>query len=149
MPTFNSKFDLVCSLGNTIANISTKELPTAIKTFSELLNKNGKLLFHILNYEKLILDNERIININEGESDYLIRFYDFEEDHINFNILKFAINNPKKRNLISTKVYPHKLEILLELLKANNFSKVEIYQDLKMNKFDHKASKDIYIFCGK
>lgn len=147
--SFNSKFDFICSLGNTVANIPPKDISVTIKRFAELLNKNGKLLFHILNYEKIIRENERIININKGESDYLIRFYDFEKDFLNFNILKFDINNPKQRNLISTKVYPHSVDLFLHLLKQNNFSNVEVFQDLKKTPFNSKTSNDIYLFAER
>lgn len=146
---FNSKFDFVCSLGNTVANIAPNDLSETIKRFDEILSKNGKLLFHILNYEKIIKTNERIVNINKGEDDYLIRFYDFEKEYINFNILKFDIDNPKERSLISTKVYPHSLDLLLDLLKQNNFSNVEVFQDLKKTHFNSETSNDIYLFAEK
>lgn len=146
---FDAKFDFVCSLGNTVANIPPEDISSAVKRFSELLNKNGKLLFHILNYEKIIKVNERILNVNKGESDYLIRFYDFEKEHINFNILKFEIENPNKRNLITTKLYPHSLELFLTLLKENNFAKVEVFQDLKKTPFNCETSNDIYLFGVK
>ncbi len=150
IPTsFNSQFDFICSLGNTVANIPPEDIPDTIKRFAELLNKNGKLLFHILNYEKIISVNERIVNINKGKSEYLVRFYDFEKDFINFNILKFDINNPKQRELISTKVYPHSLEMFLNLLEENNFTKVEVYQDLKQTPFNIENSNDIYFFAEK
>lgn len=147
--SFNSKFDFVCSLGNTVANIPPKDIPFVIKRFGELLKNNAKVLFHILNYEKIIRDNERIVNINKGESDYIIRFYDFGNDFINFNILKFDNENPKQRNLISTKVYPHSLELFLNLLKQNNFKNVEVFQDLKKTAFNSETSNDIYLFAEK
>jgi SAM-dependent methyltransferase len=146
---FNSKFDFVCSLGNTVANIPPKDISAVIKRFAELLKKKGKLLFHILNYEKIIRVNERIVNVNKSESDYLIRFYDFEKDHINFNIIKFDGDNTKNRNLISTKVYPHSLELFLNLLKENKINKVEVFQDLNKTPFDSETSNDIYLFAEK
>lgn len=147
--SFNSKFDFICSLGNTVANIPPKDISATIKRFAELLNKNRKVLFHILNYEKIINVNERIVNINKGESDYLIRFYDFEKDFINFNILKFSVANPKQRDLISTKVYPHSLDLFLNLLEQNNFSKVDIFQDLKKTPFNSETSNDIYVYAER
>jgi len=147
--TFNSKFNFVCSLGNTVANIPPQDISDSIKRFAELLNNNGKVLFHILNYKKIISENERIVNINKGEQEYIIRFYDYEKDFINFNILKFDIENPKQRKLISTKVYPHTLELLLVLLKQNNFNNVEVYQDLKKTPFNSETSNDIYFFAER
>ncbi len=147
--TFNSKFDFICSLGNTIANINPKELEATIKRFSELLNKNGKLLFHILNYEKIVRENERIINIKKGENNYIIRFYDFGRDTINFNILTFESDNPKQKNLITTNVYPHSLQTIKNLLIQDNFQSIEIYQDLKKTPFVSTTSTDIFLFCSK
>lgn len=147
--SFNSNFDFVCSLGNTVANIPPKDISATIIRFGELLNTKGKLLFHILNYEKIIKVDERIVNVNKSESDYLIRFYDFEKDFINFNILKFDSDNTKKRNLISTKVYPHSLELFLYLLNENKINKVEVYQDLNKTPFNSETSSDIYIFAEK
>jgi len=146
---FNSKFDFVCSLGNTVANITPSDTSITIKRFAEILSKKGTLLFHILNYEKIIKTNERIININKGEDDYLIRFYDFEKEFINFNILKFNNNNPKQKKLISTKVYPHSLELFLDLLEKNNFTKIEVFQDLMKTPFNSETSNDIYLFAEK
>jgi len=145
--SFNSNFDFVCSLGNTVANIPTQDIVSSIKRFAEILAPKGKVLFHILNYEKIIRVNERILNINKGETEYIIRFYDFEKNFINFNILKFQIENPTNRKLITTKLYPHSLELFLNLLKQNNFKNVEIFQDLNKTPFNCETSNDIYFFA--
>ncbi len=146
---FNGKFDFICSLGNTIANISPYNLKLTVQRFSELLNKKGRLLFHILNYEKIINDNERIINIKKGKDDFIIRFYDFKKNYINFNILKFEIDKPKHKSLLTTKVYPHKIDTIKKLLKENNFTNIKTYSDLAKTKFSLQTSKDIYLFCSK
>ncbi len=146
---FNTKFDFICSLGNTIANISPKDLELTIKRFSELLKGNGKMLLHILNYEKIIQDNERIINIKNTGDDYIIRFYDFEKDYLKFNILRFKKNNTAESNLITTKLFPHKLETIKKLLKINGFDEPDIYADLSKTNFSTILSKDIYLFCSK
>jgi ubiquinone/menaquinone biosynthesis C-methylase UbiE len=147
--TFNSKFDFICSLGNTIANITPQNLILTIERFSNLLTKNGKLLFHILNYEKIEKQQERIINIKKGKDDFIIRFYDFNKEFINFNILKFNARNTNEKDLISTKVYPHKLKTLKYLLTKNKFTDIEVYSDLKKTPFSSNLSKDIYLFCER
>ncbi len=144
---FNGKFDFICSLGNTVANISPYNLNLTIQRFSELLNKKGKLLFHILNYKKIINDNERIVNIKKGKRDFIIRFYDFKKSYINFNILKFETDNPQHKSLLTTKVYPHKIETIKNLLEDNNFTNIEIYSSLQKTPFLSETSKDIYLFC--
>lgn len=146
---FNEKFDFVCSIGNTVANIPPNDIGDSIKKFSEILKLKGQVLFHILNYEKIIRVNERIVNINKGKKDTIVRFYDFEKDYINFNILKFDTENPKQRSLISTKVYPHTSELFMNLLEQNNFKNAEVFQDLKKTPFNSETSNDIYFFAEK
>ena len=146
---FNSQFDFICSLGNTIANIPTVDLESSIKRFHTLLSKDGKLLLHILNYEKIVKENERIINIKEGKKDFIVRFYDFENGYLNFNILKFNKHSPNEKLLITTKLFPHKLRTLQSLLKESGFSKIKLYSDLSLATFSKETSKDIYLLCSK
>ena len=145
--SFNSKFDFVCSLGNTIANIPHNDIENSFKRFAEIVKPKGLLLLHILNYEKIINANQRIININKDESNFIIRFYDFKKEFLNFNILRFKSENPKVRNLISTKVFPHTLELILNLLQKYSFKNIKIFQDIKKTPFHTETSNDIYLIA--
>ena len=81
---FNTQFDLVVSLGNTFANISKDKFNDSIKTCQDLLKPKGQFLIQVLNYEKIISENQRIVNITEGIDNYFIRFYDFLDEYILF-----------------------------------------------------------------
>ena len=75
IPTeFNNNFDLVVSLGNTFANIPPEEFSSSLKRCYQILKPNGHLLIQVLNYEKILAEKQRIVNITAGEKDIS---YDF------------------------------------------------------------------------
>ena len=56
--TFYNKFDLVVSLGNTLANIPFGKIAISVVKLFKLLKKDGRVLIQILNYEKNISKKE-------------------------------------------------------------------------------------------
>ncbi len=104
---FNKKFDLIVSFGNAFANIERGWFLPSIKKCYNLLKNQGSLYIQVLNYKKIIKEKKRIINITESEGHFFIRFYDFINDEIKFNILEFYKADPKENNLITTSVYPY------------------------------------------
>jgi ubiquinone/menaquinone biosynthesis C-methylase UbiE len=146
---FNNNFDLVVSLGNTFANIPKDKFLTSLQRCSEILRPKGQLLIQVLNYHKILLDKQRIVNITEGEKVYFVRFYDFGGDELLFNVLSFEKSNPSNNKLISTKLYPHIVKDFAAGLKMAGFSKFQFYSDLKLKSFDEKLSKDLIIQAFK
>jgi glycine/sarcosine N-methyltransferase len=142
---FNSQFDLVVSLGNTFANISKDKFIDSIKTCQDLLKPKGQLLIQVLNYEKIISENQRIVNITEGKDNYFIRFYDFLEEHILFNILTFSKTDPAQNKIISTKIYPHTLENFKSGLEKAGFNTFQFYSNFELLSFNMEQSKDLVV----
>jgi len=147
--SFDNSFDLAVSLGNTLANIPAGEISFSIQRLYEILTPGGRLLLQILNYEKLKKSNERIINITNKDNNYFIRFYDFFENYINFNILKFDSTDTGKRSLNTTPLYPYSADELNGILQKNNFRKIELFGSLKMDAFDQAKSPDVIISAYK
>jgi len=150
VPTeFNNNFDLVVSLGNTFANIPKEKFLTSLQRCYEILRPKGQLLIQVLNYHKVLLEKQRIVNITEGEKGYFIRFYDFSGDELVFNVLSFVKSNLSDNKLITTKLYPHLVKDFAAGLKMAGFSKFQFYSDLKLTSFDEKLSKDLIIQAYK
>jgi len=150
IPTeFNNNFDLVVSLGNTFANIPKEKFLTSLQRCYEILRPKGQLLIQVLNYHKVLLEKQRIVNITEGEKGYFIRFYDFSGDELVFNVLSFVKSNPSDNKIISTKLYPHLVKDFEAELKMAGFSKFQFYSDLKLTSLDEKLSKDLLIQAYK
>ena len=147
--SFNGIFDIVISIGNTFANIEKESFQPSIKKCYDLLKEQGSLFIQVLNYKLIIKEKKRIVNITESEKYFFIRFYDFEEDKINFNILKFSKANPKENNLITTSVFPYTAIDFNNSLLKTGFNSVKIYSDFNKNEFNEKNSKDLFIEAVK
>ncbi|MCX7876901.1 MAG: class I SAM-dependent methyltransferase [Melioribacteraceae bacterium] len=146
---YHSKFNYVVSLGNTLANVEGSVIYSTIQKIYDLLVNNGKALIHILNYHLILERQERILSIKEKNNFWYIRFYDFVNGQINFNVLKFEKENPTKNKLITTQIFGYKLDLLTKVFESVGFKEIEFWSDLNRNKFDIKNSKDLFIYAKK
>lgn len=146
---FHRSFDLVVSLGNTFANINNEEIEqSAVKVLS-LLKTGGKAIIQLLNYEKVLKEKERIVNITESKEKLFIRFYDFCGDKVYFNLLSFHKSGLSNRQLITTEIFPYTKSFIEKLFVKNRAHKIEFYGDMKMNKFDENKSNDLIMILRK
>ncbi len=84
----HQKVDAIFCLGNTLPHLlSRDELLHALKNFRLLLNEHGVLIIQLLNYHQIMKKQERIQNVKERDGKTFIRFYDFLDDAVGFNIL--------------------------------------------------------------
>lgn len=146
---FNQKFNSVISVGNTMAHVNSKQLKAAIKKMYDLLLPGGKIFLHILNYQLIKKENKRINNIANREGKIIIRFYDFRNDDLDFNILSFPQNSPKEFQLVTTKHYPHTAGEIKSCLKGVGFTKIKFMKNFTGDKFTSCDSKDIFIEARK
>lgn len=146
---FHNRYDLAVSLGNTLANLDFEQLKLAILKAYKLLKEKGCLLIQILNYEQLLRNNERIVNITEVEERYFLRFYDFLENSINFNILTYLKNDLTKYHLTTTKLFPHSSSTINRLLSDIGFKSIQSYRSFDKNAFEPEGSKDLIIYACK
>jgi glycine/sarcosine N-methyltransferase len=142
---FDNQFDLVVSLGNTFANIEREQLLKSLQRTKEILKPQGIILIQILNYEKILSEKQRIVNITKGVDKYFIRFYDFVGDEVIFNILIFKKEKPSEHKLISTKLFPHTRDDFDAILKKLEFSEVEYFSEFELATFHKEQSKDLII----
>jgi SAM-dependent methyltransferase len=146
---FHNSFTFAVSMGNTLANLNLEELKTAIDNIYSMLKPKGTLLLQILNYEKILAEKERIVKITERDEKYYVRFYDFHEDTLDFNILSFDKKELKNKRLITTKIYPYTSNEIIDLLSAQGFSDINIFGNLKKDLFDRKKSMDLIVTAVK
>ncbi len=146
---YDSRFNYVISLGNTFANVEGTTIYSTIQRLFDLLADGGICLIHILNYSLITEQQERIVNIKPDEDNYYVRFYDFISGQINFNILKFSKNDPKQYELISTRVFGYKKDLLAKTFDSVGFKELKFWSDLDGTKFNISTSKDLYIYAVK
>lgn len=144
-----NKYDLVLSLGNAFANIDPELLSDSLKGISAILKKNGLVFIQILNYSKILKDKKVVIGLKNDGDNSIIRFYDFMEKQIGFNILKVHNINPEESSLFKTILYPYKSSELVKLLKQNGFCNIKKYGSLKLEKYEPGKSKDLIIIAAK
>ncbi|MFZ1290861.1 MAG: class I SAM-dependent methyltransferase [Melioribacteraceae bacterium] len=142
----NYKFDLIISLGNTLANLSLKELEILFFHLKQLLNENGKILIQIINFSSIPKSEDYILNKFENDEILIVRKYQFINNEINFVIDIFdKIKNRQKE--IVTKLFPHNSEKISYLANQNNLQ-IELFGNLKMEKFNLDISKDLVIILS-
>ena len=146
---FNGKYDVVISFGNSFANIPTDEFENSVCKCFSLLRDKGELYIQILNYEKILLEKKRIVSITTSEEKYFVRFYDFNENQIVFNILQFDKAKPADHQLISTKIYPYSTADFTMELKNAGFSSSKFYGSFNFTPFDPQTSNDLIITAVK
>ena len=143
-PDFN--FDAAFFMGNSLPHVSDrKNLDQFILSLKKILAPGALFVLQILNYEKILIDKERIINIREIDDKIFIRFYDFiAEKNLNFNILTITgEKNKREHNIISTSLYAYTRETLTELFSSFNFEPVGVFGDMKMSEFNKLSSPNL------
>lgn len=147
--SFNSKFDLTISLGNTFANVEGTTIYSTVQRLYDILKQDGKCLIHILNYTLILEKKERIVSIKPDDENYFVRFYDFVNGQINFNILCFSKNDNSNYTLLTTQVFGYKKDLLAKVFESVGFKDIQFWSNLEQEPFDITASKDLYVFASK
>jgi hypothetical protein len=137
------------SLGNAIANINQATLKKIFKRVNKLLKPGGSFLIQILNYESIRKADKRIVNITRGKDSIFVRFYDFGENRLNFNVLRINDKTLQEYKLITTELYEYIKGDLKKLLAKNGINKIKFYSDLNKSAFNSKTSKDMVILAEK
>ena len=146
---FDNQFDLLVSLGNTFANIGKEQLIKSLQRCKQILKPKGTLLIQVLNYEKVLSEKQRIVNITQGVDKYFIRFYDFFGTEVIFNILIFNKEKSSDHKLISTKLFPHTRDDFDAILKKLELSNVEYFSGFNHTIFNKENSKDLIVLATK
>lgn len=147
--SFNDRFDIAISLGNSISNVPNNLLKKSFKRVYDILKPKGKFLFQILNYKQIYMEQKRILSITEDKYFIYTRFYDFEKDTVNFNILKAEKRNLKNNELITTKLYVYNDIYLKSMLEKIGFKKTKVFGNLLKEKYFPLKSKDLVILTEK
>ena len=144
-------FNAIFCLGNSLVHVMPgTALEKTISSFDKLLNPGGVLIIQLLNYEKILKGKERIIDIHREGNNELIRFYDFIEDCLNFNILHIDWNSePARHQLQTTQHYPYKYQELEVSLNDHNIVMDKIYGNIKMDNFNPNISPNLVVAARK
>ncbi len=141
-----AKYDAVFCLGNTLAHIPKNQIPKILEIFKSILNENGVLVIQLLNYDLILSKHERIVNITERENKTYIRFYDFLEETIAFNILTVErTSGGITHKLQTTELHPILYNEMLQAIQSLGWKEIATYGSLALTPFNPTTSRDVVV----
>lgn len=96
----------------------------------------GQLLIQVMNYEKILADKQRTVNIIEAADNYSILFYEFFNEQIIFNILFFNKADSSEINSMSTKIYRYSSEFLSSERRKDGFMFTNVHSNLELSSYN-------------
>lgn len=134
-------FDAIICFGNTLVHLNgPNEILNFFKQAKQILNKNGKLLFQIINFDRII--DQKIMGLPTIENDKIqfIRNYHYDKQlhKIGFETqLLIKLTGQKINNLIY--LYPIRKDEIKELLLQAGFTNFNFYGNFKKEKFTQSS----------
>lgn len=144
-------FDSVFCLGNALAHIlSPDALRLVLANFASLLKSDGVLFLQTVNFERILKSRDRIQNIREAGNVMTVRFYDYEDEFIRFNVLKIEkADGGMSHSLNSVLLRPILREELLQMLEEAGFIDIKTYGGITMEEFDTCLSRDLVVLARR
>lgn len=136
-PVPSTPAELLLCLGNSLPHLESREALTAVlKHWRKLTAPGGHVLIQLLNYRRVLAKRERIVNIRRSGSDTIIRFYDFLDDTLQFNILTIReAGGAMTHSIQSTRLLPFRDSDFLSAAPAAGFSTVRTHGSLALDPF--------------
>ncbi len=143
--------DALLCLGNSIPHLQNESaLKNVLKRAKDSIRSGGWLVLQILNYSKILEKQERIIAVHETDNKTFIRFYDFMESHLQFNILLIEkTGNNLTHTLNSTQLQPFTHNTLIKNLDQTGFTNIEIFGNLEFSAFDPTTSTNLVLIAKR
>lgn len=142
-------YDAVLCLGNSLPHLLTAtDLDNALQQFHSVLAPSGILGIQLLNYTQILAQQERIVGVHRDGDTEFVRFYDFLEKIVRFNLLTLTWKGEKaEHTLASTDLYPYSQEELQKALLRAGFKNCEWYGSMKLDPYDAKVSSNLIVIA--
>jgi hypothetical protein len=103
-----------------------------------------------LNYDRILAKRERVQSVKETGGTTYVRFYDYEESLLRFNILRLTKQaGGIAHEMRSITLRPIVKGPLCGLLAEEGFVDAAPFGGLEKNEFVPDASTDLVVFCVK
>lgn len=137
--------DMILFLGNSLPHILDSGTVTELmKGFRKMLHPDGIIVIQLLNFAQILSSRKRIVAINRHQDREFVRFYDFIDPLIRFNILQIDwLNDRASERLISTELYPYRLDELNPLIRPSGLSVNAIYGNMRFETYDPESSPNL------
>jgi SAM-dependent methyltransferase len=127
--------DLILCLGNSLPHVaSAQELTAVLSHWRSRLSAEGRILIQVLHYDRILRERERIVGVRRAGGVTIVRFYDFTEPRITFNILTILPEGgAPAHSLIATELLPVTAAMLREAAAAADLAGVELFAGLSFD----------------
>jgi glycine/sarcosine N-methyltransferase len=142
--------ELLLCLGNSLPHIERAELPGVLAHWRALMAPGGVVVIQLLNYERILRERERIVNIRKTADGTVLRFYDFLDEGLQFNILTITeTEQGLTHTLRSTCLSPFTDSDIAAAARAAGFAKVRLCSALTGEPFSTDATDCVAMLgCG-
>ena len=148
-------FDAITCLGNSIPHLLARaDLGTTLQAFHDLLSPGGVAMIQLLNYDRILRERERIVDVDRTGETGFVRFYDFLPDGLlRFNVLRFGWEEDgrgaSQPQLDSTVLRPYRSGELCEALGQRGFTEVAVCGGLGFGRFDPTSSATVLLVARR
>ena len=134
--------DAALCMGNSLPHLlADADLEAALASFARVLRPGGVLAVQILNYARVLARGERVVGIDRHQDRFYVRFYDFLDERVRFNILAVDLSVPTHGHALhTTTLRPYTLAPLAAALARHGFADVQAFGDLRFGPFEEGAS---------
>lgn len=132
-----SNFDGILTFGNTLVHLGFDDIKAFIFEAYNILNKGGKLLIQILNYDYILNNKIEMLPLIDNEVITFIRRYNHSNKFLFNTTLKIKSEDKEVRN--SIELTPIRKGELLNILEEVGFEKISIYSSFDKSKYSYKS----------
>ena len=142
----DSNFDGIFTFGNTLVHLSTDDIKIFINKAYGILNRRGKLLIQILNYDYILKDKIEELPLIDNEVITFTRRYSHGDKFIFSTSLKIKSEDSEVKN--SIELTPIRKKELLDILEEAGFKKINLYSSFDKEEYSYR-SLPLIISCEK
>jgi len=140
-------FDAILCLGNSLPHLlDSHQLTRALAGFARLLAPDGVVVLQLLNYARVLDNQERIVGVTrKGDTEY-VRFYDFLEDLVRFNVLKLTwLAGGCDHELSDTLLRPYTRQEIAAACRTADLGRIDCYAGGTFADFDEQNSDTLMV----
>jgi SAM-dependent methyltransferase len=147
--TLKMSFDAVFCMGNALAHLLTAaDLHLALDNFSALLNPGGILVIQVLNFERILAQRPRVLNVKTSGNTVFTRSYEYDDPLIRFNIVKSTEGNAQPDDVVTTTLRPVLWKELSVMLGDAGFENARCFGSISMTEYEPATSQDLLVLAS-
>jgi len=147
----NQTCEAVFCLGNSLPHLLTpQEFEAAAASFLRLLRPGGIFAIQLLNYTRILSEKERIVGIHRHGATEYVRFYDFLDPLIRFNVLTIQWQEHHATSTLNaTTLYPYQQGEIETMLIRHGFGEFEWFGDMLFHSFNPEQSPNLIVVAHR